>query len=151
MRTGYENFANASRWGATRSLGIEVAINIIADPDWDEERFRILRDWCMDVPEVVNVSINTPYPGTETWLSDQYRLVTRDYRLFDIQTCRTADEATDCDLLPGAPGNPTGAISQAFELVDSTDTCARARAEPTPWTDQFHAWDLELSQGLRRR
>jgi len=60
MRTGYENFANASRWGATRSLGIEVAINIIADPDWDEERFRILRDWCMDVPEVVNVSINTP-------------------------------------------------------------------------------------------
>jgi hopanoid C-3 methylase HpnR len=68
-----------------RSLGIGVAINIIADPDWDEERFRILRDWCMDVPEVVNVSVNTPYPGTETWLSEQCRLATRDYRLFDIQ------------------------------------------------------------------
>jgi hopanoid C-3 methylase HpnR len=68
-----------------RSLGIEVAINIIADPDWDEERFRIVRDWCMDVPEVVNISINTPYPGTETWLTEQRRLATRDYRLFDIQ------------------------------------------------------------------
>jgi hypothetical protein len=68
-----------------RSLGIEVAINIIADPDWDEERFRIVRDWCMDVPEVVNISINTPYPGTETWLTEQRRLQTRDYRLFDIQ------------------------------------------------------------------
>jgi hopanoid C-3 methylase len=68
-----------------RSLGIGVAINIIADPDWDEERFRIVRDWCMDVPEVVNISINTPYPGTETWLSGQYQLATRDYRLFDIQ------------------------------------------------------------------
>ena len=68
-----------------RSLGIGVAINIIADPGWDEERFRIVRAWCMDVPEVVNISINTPYPGTETWLSGQYQLTTRDYRLFDIQ------------------------------------------------------------------
>jgi hopanoid C-3 methylase len=68
-----------------RSLGISVAINIIADPDWDEERFRIVRDWCMDVPEVVNISINTPYPGTETWLAGQHQLATRDYRLFDIQ------------------------------------------------------------------
>jgi hopanoid C-3 methylase HpnR len=68
-----------------RSLGIEVAINIIADPDWDEERFRVVREWCMDVPEVVNISINTPYPGTETWLTEQRRLQTRDYRLFDIQ------------------------------------------------------------------
>ena len=68
-----------------RSLGIGVAINIIADPDWDEDRFRTVRDWCMGVPEVVNISINTPYPGTETWLTEQRRLQTRDYRLFDIQ------------------------------------------------------------------
>ncbi len=68
-----------------RSLGIGVAINIIADTDWDEERFRVVRDWCMDVPEVVNISINTPYPGTETWLAGQHQLATRDYRLFDIQ------------------------------------------------------------------
>ncbi len=57
-----------------RSLGISVAINIIADPDWDEERFAVVRDWCLDVPEVVNISINTPYPGTETWLTEQRRL-----------------------------------------------------------------------------
>jgi hypothetical protein len=62
-----------------------VAINIIADPDWDQERFRVVRDWCLDVPEVVNISINTPYPGTETWLTEQNRLETRDYRLFDVQ------------------------------------------------------------------
>ncbi|MBV8791890.1 MAG: hopanoid C-3 methylase HpnR [Pseudolabrys sp.] len=68
-----------------RSLGVGVAINIIADPDWDEERFRVVREWCMNVPEVVNISINTPYPGTETWLTEQRRLQTRDYRLFDIQ------------------------------------------------------------------
>ncbi|MGH8551835.1 MAG: hopanoid C-3 methylase HpnR [Methylococcales bacterium] len=68
-----------------RSLGIIVAVNIIADPDWDHERFRILRDWCMEVPEVVNISINTPYPGTESWLTESRKLATRDYRLFDIQ------------------------------------------------------------------
>ncbi len=69
-----------------RSLGIHVAINIIADPDWDEERFRVVREWCLDVPEVVNISVNTPYPGTESWLTEQRaRCSTRDYRLFDIQ------------------------------------------------------------------
>jgi magnesium-protoporphyrin IX monomethyl ester (oxidative) cyclase len=68
-----------------RSLGIDVAINIIADPDWDEERFAVVREWCLEVPEVVNISINTPYPGTETWLTESRRLQSRDYRLYDIQ------------------------------------------------------------------
>ena len=68
-----------------RSLGVNVAINIIADPDWDHERFRIVRDWCLELPYVINISVNTPYPGTETWITDQRRLATRDYRLFDIQ------------------------------------------------------------------
>ncbi|HUJ09590.1 MAG TPA: hopanoid C-3 methylase HpnR [Verrucomicrobiae bacterium] len=68
-----------------RQLGINVAINIIADPDWDVQRFAVVRQWCMDVPEIVNISVNTPYPGTETWHTESRRLTTRDYRLFDIQ------------------------------------------------------------------
>ncbi|MFP3944160.1 MAG: hopanoid C-3 methylase HpnR [Alphaproteobacteria bacterium] len=68
-----------------RSLGLTVAINLIADPDWDEERFRVVREWAMEVPEVVNISVATPYPGTELWHTDGRRLITRDYRLFDIQ------------------------------------------------------------------
>ena len=68
-----------------RSLGIHIAINLIADPDWDHERFRIVREWCVEQPEIVNISVNTPYPGTESWLTEERRLATRDYRLFDIQ------------------------------------------------------------------
>jgi hopanoid C-3 methylase HpnR len=68
-----------------RSLGITVAINIIADPDWDRARFKVVRDWCLEIPEVVNISVNTPYPGTETWHTESRQLTTRDYRLFDIQ------------------------------------------------------------------
>ncbi|SRR5579883_305223 len=70
-----------------RSLGINVAINIIADPDWDHARFAAVREWCLEIPHVVNVSVNTPYPGTETWMTEARRLTTRDYRLFDIQHC----------------------------------------------------------------
>jgi hypothetical protein len=44
-----------------------------------------VRQWCRDVPEHVNISVNTPYPGTETWAKLAGRLQTRDYRLFDIQ------------------------------------------------------------------
>jgi hopanoid C-3 methylase len=68
-----------------RGMGIKVAINIIADPDWDRERFRVIREWCLEIPEVVNISVNTPYPGTETWSTEGRKLATRDYRLFDIQ------------------------------------------------------------------
>jgi hopanoid C-3 methylase HpnR len=68
-----------------RSLGIVVAVNIIADPDWDERRFELIREWAMSVPEIVHLTVNTPYPGTETWQSGADRLTTRDYRLFDVQ------------------------------------------------------------------
>jgi hopanoid C-3 methylase HpnR len=68
-----------------RSLGITVAVNIIADPDWDESRFAVVREWALSVPEIVNISVNTPYPGTETFAANARALTTRDYRLFDIQ------------------------------------------------------------------
>jgi hopanoid C-3 methylase HpnR len=68
-----------------RSLGITVAINLIADPSWDRTRFDVVRQWCLDIPEIVNISVNTPYPGTETWQTDGRRVTTRDYRLYDIQ------------------------------------------------------------------
>jgi hopanoid C-3 methylase HpnR len=68
-----------------RSLGLFVSINLIVDPSWDLKRFKVVRDWVQEIPEVVNLSILTPYPGTETWYNETRRLTTRDYRLFDIQ------------------------------------------------------------------
>jgi hopanoid C-3 methylase len=68
-----------------RSLGIMVAINLIADPSWDEDRFRSVREWATNVPEIVHLTVNTPYPGTETWLTESRQLTSLDYRLFDVQ------------------------------------------------------------------
>ncbi|HEU5094835.1 MAG TPA: hopanoid C-3 methylase HpnR [Reyranella sp.] len=68
-----------------RSLGIAVAVNIIADPGWDEARFDAVREWATSVPEIVHLTVNTPYPGTETWTTDARSLATRNYKLFDVQ------------------------------------------------------------------
>jgi magnesium-protoporphyrin IX monomethyl ester (oxidative) cyclase len=68
-----------------RKLGFTVAINIIADPDWDERRFAIVRERATSVPEIVHLTVNTPYPGTETWFTESRRLTSLDYRLFDVQ------------------------------------------------------------------
>ncbi|MBI2526946.1 MAG: hopanoid C-3 methylase HpnR [Candidatus Rokubacteria bacterium] len=68
-----------------RELGFTVAVNLIADPDWDERRFAIVREWALSVPEIVHLTVATPYPGTETWLTESRKLATRDYRLFDVQ------------------------------------------------------------------
>ncbi len=68
-----------------RELGIEVAINLITDPSWDEEKFTAAREWATRVPEIVHLTVATPYPGTELFHTDRRRLTTDDYRLFDIQ------------------------------------------------------------------
>jgi len=68
-----------------RALGFTAAVNIIADPSWDEQRFAAVREWALSVPEVVHLTVATPYPGTETWLTEPRQLTTRDYRLFDVQ------------------------------------------------------------------
>ncbi len=68
-----------------RSLNIHAAVNIIADPNWDERHFAAVRDWALSVPEIVHITVNTPYPGTETWVTESRNFTTRDYRLFDVQ------------------------------------------------------------------
>ena len=70
---------------AARKLGINVAINLIVDPAWDAARFRAIREFALAVPEIVHLTVMTPYPGTEIWHTESRRLTTRDYRLFDIQ------------------------------------------------------------------
>jgi hopanoid C-3 methylase HpnR len=68
-----------------RELRIHAAVNIIADPNWDERHFQAVREWALSVPEIVHVTVNTPYPGTETWVTESRNFTTRDYRLFDVQ------------------------------------------------------------------
>jgi hopanoid C-3 methylase len=68
-----------------RELRIHAAVNIIADPSWDERHFEAVREWAFSVPEIVHLTVNTPYPGTETWVTESRKFTTRDYRLFDVQ------------------------------------------------------------------
>ena len=85
-----------------RSLGIMVAINIIADPAWDARQFEVIRQWCLEIPEIVNISVNTPYPGTETWLTESRR---RDHaRLSAVRhpARRAADPAPLARVLPAS-------------------------------------------------
>lgn len=70
---------------AARKMGIQVAINLIVDPQWDRKQFQLVREWALSVPEIVHLTVMTPYPGTEIWHTDSRKLTTRDYRLFDIQ------------------------------------------------------------------
>jgi hopanoid C-3 methylase HpnR len=68
-----------------RDIGITVAINLIVDPQWDERQFELVREFALSVPEIVHLTVITPYPGTEIWGTQSSKLTTRDYRLFDIQ------------------------------------------------------------------
>ena len=44
-----------------------------------------MREFALSVPEIVHLTVMTPYPGTDIWHTESRRLATRDYRLFDIQ------------------------------------------------------------------
>ena len=43
MPSGY-TFRFWKKLGLARSLGIYVLINLVAEPEWDRERFRIVRE-----------------------------------------------------------------------------------------------------------
>ncbi|MGD0462963.1 MAG: hopanoid C-3 methylase HpnR [Tepidisphaeraceae bacterium] len=68
-----------------RKLGIDVAINLITDPSWSVEQFRRAQEWATRVPEVVHLTVATPYPGTELFHTESRELSSVDYRLYDIQ------------------------------------------------------------------
>ena len=68
-----------------RKLKIEVAINLITDPSWGKEQFEQAREWATKVPEVVHLTVATPYPGTELFHTETRELTSTDYRLYDIQ------------------------------------------------------------------
>ena len=90
-----------------RSASI-VAINLIADPDWDRDRFATMRQWCLEIPEIVNISVNTPYPGTEIW--------------------RTESAAADHPRLPAVRHPARGAADHAAAAPSSMPSwCRRSR------------------------
>jgi magnesium-protoporphyrin IX monomethyl ester (oxidative) cyclase len=68
-----------------RKLGINVAINLITDPSWTRDQFRRAQEWATMVPEVVHLTVATPYPGTELFHTESRPLSSLDYRLYDIQ------------------------------------------------------------------
>jgi hopanoid C-3 methylase len=68
-----------------RKLGIRVAINLISDPSWTREHFQRAQEWASKVPEVVHLTVATPYPGTELFHTESRALSSLDYRLYDIQ------------------------------------------------------------------
>ena len=72
----------------------------------------MIRQWCLEIPEIVNISVNTPYPGTETWLTESRRVTSRDYRLFDIQHAVLPTTAAGRVLRRAGP-HAAGAQSQA--------------------------------------
>jgi hopanoid C-3 methylase len=73
-----------------RRLGIQVAINLITDTRWERADFDRAREWATTVPEVVHLTVATPYPGTELFYQNDRPLTSTDYRLYDIQHAVTA-------------------------------------------------------------
>jgi hopanoid C-3 methylase len=76
---------NFEALAVARRLGIGVSINLITDPSWTREQFETARQWATEVPEVVHLTVATPYPGTELFHTDTRPLTSLDYRLYDIQ------------------------------------------------------------------
>jgi hopanoid C-3 methylase len=68
-----------------RKLKIDVAINLITDPSWTHEQFARARTWATQVPEMVHLTVATPYPGTALFHAESRELSSVDYRLYDIQ------------------------------------------------------------------
>ena len=76
----------------------------------------MVRQWCLEIPEIVNICVNTPYPGTETWHTEARRIQTRDYRLYDIQHAVLPTRLPLARVLRGAGPHPARARDEASRV-----------------------------------
>ncbi len=131
-----------------RSLGIQLAINLIVDPDWDHERFRVLREWCLEQPEIINISVNTPYPGTESWLTEERRLA--DPRLPPVRhpARGPADPAAARGVLRRAGDDAAGDLRQAPRLAQPAQRRRHHQPSVAAGPDQFRPQPVQAQQRL---
>ena len=139
---------NSEALEIARSIGVKVAINLIVDPDWDERRFDIVRDWAASIPEIVHLTVATPYPGTELWHTEQRNLTSLDYRLYDIQH---AVLPTRLPLLRFYEKlvETQRVLNQKHLSFAALAGRRHADGQPRPsGPDELHPGDLEIQQGL---
>ena len=67
-----------------------------------------MRQWCLEIPEIVNISVNTPYPGTESWRHGIPQAFKREITaLFDIQHAVLPTKMPLAGVLRGTGQDPT--------------------------------------------
>jgi radical SAM superfamily enzyme YgiQ (UPF0313 family) len=68
-----------------KELGVGFTPNFIVDPAWDHDDFERLREWIARTGAYNSgFSVLTPLPGTDLWDTDQLRVTTRDWEMYDI-------------------------------------------------------------------
>ena len=131
-----------------RSLNIHAAVNIIADPSWDERHFQAVRDWALQVPEIVHITVNTPYPGIETWVAESRNFTTRDYRLFRRAARGAAHEVAARPLLSGAGQDAADPESKAPGICGAEGHLRHGREVSRRGADKFRQDALEIFERL---
>jgi hopanoid C-3 methylase len=64
-------------------LGVSTTIELVVDPSWDRADFARAREWAAAVPATVDLMVETPHPGSELFTSNDRRVTSTDYRLYD--------------------------------------------------------------------
>jgi hopanoid C-3 methylase len=68
-----------------RRFDLGVTIDLVVDPSWDRADFARASEWATALPAMVRLSVATPYPGSELFASNERRVTSTDYRLYDRQ------------------------------------------------------------------
>jgi hopanoid C-3 methylase len=69
---------------ATR-FGLLATIELVVDPAWDRADFARAREWASTAPASIYLTVETPYPGSELFSSNERRVTSTDYRLYDAR------------------------------------------------------------------
>ncbi len=76
---------NARALAILKEMGVGYTPNFIVDPAWDHDDFTTLRDWITETGAYNSgFSVLTPLPGTDLWETDQHRVTTKNWEMFDI-------------------------------------------------------------------
>ena len=141
--------ANLAALDFARSLGITVAVNIIADPDWDERRFAVDPRMGAQHPRDRERQRQHALPRHREFLAHGGQLTTRDYRLFDIQHAVLPTRLPLDRFYAGAGADPAGPEPEAPRAGRAQGHGRPRGAAAGTRTDQLRPHALALQQRLQ--
>ena len=132
-----------------RKLGLIVAVNIIADPDWDERRFEIVREWGVGRAGDRSPDDKHPVPWYRKLGTRFAQLHQSGLSALRCAACGLTDATPPAEVLRGVCADAEHSQPQTPRVPGAVQHLRHFAPAACPRTDKLCPYAVEVQSGLQ--